>query len=85
MVLTVCLAGLLFYFAFYTHQAQILIKVLDSVSQEAKMESKVGGYKIVAILHPSGEQRAVILLIIITNQLHSEVKNQMGKITTTSC
>ncbi|KAF4798188.1 hypothetical protein TURU_068029 [Turdus rufiventris] len=37
------------------HQTQILIKVLDSVPQEAKMESKVGGYKIVAIVVPSGE------------------------------
>lgn len=55
MVLTVCLAGLLFYSAFFIHQTQIIIKVLDSASQEAKMESKVGGYKIVAIVHPSGE------------------------------
>lgn len=41
--------------------------MLDSVSQKAKMESKVGGYKIVAIVLPSGKWRAVILLIIITN------------------
>lgn len=46
---------------------QILIKVFDSISQEAGMESKVGGYKVVTIVLPSGEWRAVILLIIITN------------------
>lgn len=48
-------------------RTQILIKVFDSVFQEAAMDSTVSGYKIVAIVLPSGEWRAVILLIIITN------------------
>lgn len=61
MMLTICLAKLLFC------GTQILIKVFDSLSQEARIESEVRGYKIVTIVLPSGEQRAVILLIIITN------------------
>lgn len=64
MMSTISLAKLLFCSTIYSPWDS---NSNQGVSQEARMECKVGGYKIATIVLPSGKQRAVILLIIISN------------------
>lgn len=56
-----------FVLPFMARGTPVPVKVFDSASQEAGMESEGCGYKTVTIVLPSGEWRDLILLIMITN------------------